>query len=135
MRHELTSEWARRGVKEGAEYGYLTNVISKETFGLKTDDHKQLKGLKGQNLRDHMTDLELIFTMLGEKSTVAIAQATNAQGLRENERSATSGGRVAGDARRQLERETGQRVVSAANFLPRRDDKKRLSSKSEDPPR
>ena len=134
VRHELTSEWARRGVTEGAEYGYLTNVISKETFGLKTEDHKQLKSLKSQNLRDHMTDLELIFTILGEKSTVAIAQATNVYGLHENERAATSGGRVAGDARRQLERETGQRVVSPSNFLPKREDKKRLSSKSQTHP-
>ena len=127
VRHELTSEWARRGVKEGAEYGYLTNVISKETFGVKTEEHKQLKGLKSQNLRDHMTDLELIFTMLGEKSTVAIAQATNVQGLSGNERAATSGGRVAGDARRQLEKETNQRVLSRSNFLPKSKERDKLS--------
>jgi DNA-damage-inducible protein D len=120
VRHELTSEWARRGVKEGKEFGYLTNVISKETFGLKTDEHKELKGLKYQNLRDHMTDLELIFTMLGEKSTTAIAQATNAQGLPGNERAAKSGGKIAGDARRKLEIESGKPVLSKSNFLPKK---------------
>lgn len=117
VRHELTSEWQKRGVKEGIEYGMLTNIISKETFGLKTDEHKKHKGLKAQNLRDHMTDLELVLTMLGEKSTSAIAQTTNAQGFPQNADAAHSGGKVAGDARRGLEQKLGRSVVSAGNFL------------------
>lgn len=117
VRHELTSEWARRGVKEGMEFGYLTNIISKQTFGLKTEEHKKLKSLTSQNLRDHMTDLELVLTMLGEKSTTAIAQSMDAYGLQENVSAATSGGKVAGDARRGLEEKLGRSIVSRENFL------------------
>jgi hypothetical protein len=121
VRHELTSEWAQRGVKEGVEYGYLTNIISKETFGLKTNEHKKLKGLKHHNLRDHMTDLELVLTMLGEKSTAAIAHSTDAQGLQQNAVAAKSGGKVAGDARKGLEQQLGHSVVSQQNFLNGKD--------------
>lgn len=117
VRHELTDEWAARGINEPAEYGYLTNIISKETFGLKTEEHKRYKGLSSQNLRDHMTDMELVLTMLGEKSTTAIAQTTNAQGLTQNATAAHSGGRIAGDARRGLEKQLGRSVVSKDNFL------------------
>jgi hypothetical protein len=117
-----------RGVSEGIEYGTLTNIISKETFGFKTQEHKRLKGLKNQNLRDHMTDLELMFTMLGEKSTAAIAQSSNAQGFHKNARAAESGGRVAGNARRGLERQLGHSIVSRQNFLHGGDPKK-LSGK------
>jgi DNA-damage-inducible protein D len=116
-RKELTSEWKKRGVNEGQEYAVLTNVISTHTFGIGNKGHKQLKGLKGQNLRDHMTDLELIFTMLGEKSTTEIARTRDAQGFKANEGAAKAGGSVAGVARAQLERETGERVVSPNNFL------------------
>ena len=116
-RKELTDEWKARGIQEGVEYGYLTNVISKQTFGLNSSQHKQVKGLKNHNLRDHMTDLELIFTMLGEKSTAAIASSMDAQGLKENVESAMAGGKVAGDARRGLEVKLGRRVVSSQNFL------------------
>lgn len=127
-RNELTSEWAQRGVAEGIEYGFLTNVISKETFGFKTQEHKKLKGLKHHNLRDHMTDLELMFTMLGEKSTAAIAQSTDAQGVNQNARAAESGGRVAGNARKGLEKQLGHSIISRQNFLKGGDPKK-LSSK------
>lgn len=116
-RKELTSEWAKRGVKKGQEYAVLTNVISTHTFGIGNKDHKRYKGLKSQNLRDHMTDLELIFTMLGEKSTTEIARHRNAHGFTANENAAKAGGTVAGVARAQLERETGERVVSNKNFL------------------
>jgi DNA-damage-inducible protein D len=127
-RNELTSEWAQRGVAEGIEYGFLTNVISKETFGFKTQEHKKLKGLKHHNLRDHMTDLELMFTMLGEKSTAAIAQSSDAQGVNQNARAAQSGGRVAGNARKGLEKQLGHSIISRQNFLKGGDPKK-LSSK------
>jgi DNA-damage-inducible protein D len=129
VRGELTDQWQRTGVEKGWQYGALTNVISSETFGLDTNQHKQLKGLNKQNLRDHMTDLELVLTMLGEKSTTAIAVATRAQGYRGNVVAAKSGGRVAGDARRGLERQLGQSVVSRDNFLntSRKKDPQRLT--------
>lgn len=130
VRHELTDEWASRGVAEGVEYGYLTNIISRETFGLKTEEHKRYKGLTSQNLRDHMTDMELVLTMLGEKSTTAIAQTSNAQGVAQNANAAHSGGRVAGDARRGLEKQLGRSVVSKDNFLKGRpDSQKKLPGK------
>lgn len=120
VRHELTSEWSRRGIKEGVEYAVLTNVISRETFSLDTQEHRRVKGLKKQNLRDHMSDFELVLTMLGEKSTAAIAQTMNAQGLEQNKTAAHSGGSVAGNARKELEKTLGRSVVSKENFLPKK---------------
>lgn len=118
VRKELTSEWKKRGI-EGKEYGLLTSIISQQTFGgVNPDGHKRVKGLgKNHNLRDHFTDLELIFIMLGERSTQEVAQVRDAQGLNENKAAARAGGGVAGRARVDLERETGQLVVSKANFL------------------
>jgi hypothetical protein len=117
VRRELTDQWQRGGIT-GAEYGRLTNIIAKQTFDLDAAQHKSLKGLAGRhNLRDHMTDLELVFTMLGEKSTTEIAKASNAVGFSENAVAARSGGRVAGDARRDLERQLKKSVVSRSNFL------------------
>lgn len=116
-RKELTSEWKKRGVQEGVEYATLTNIISERTFGMHTERHKRLKGLKAQNLRDHMTDLELVLTMLGEASTKEIAQQRDSQGFYENSRAAGDGGGVAGSARKQIEAQTGKKVVSSQNFL------------------
>ena len=118
-RKELTAEWRKRGISEGKQFAILTNVISTATFGnITVEGHQQIKGLaKHHNLRDHMTDLELIFTMLGEKSTTEIARVRNAQGFDQNVQTAKAGGKVAGTARRELEAQTGQRVVSSANFL------------------
>lgn len=117
-RKELTSEWRKRGIKEGQEYAVLTNVISQETFSMHTERHKRHKGLrKTHNLRDHMTDLELILTMLGETSTKTIAVQRDARGFYQNYSVAKTGGGIAGQARRQIEHETGQRVVSKSNFL------------------
>lgn len=116
-RKELTAEWKKRGVKEGAEYAQLTNVMSQRTFNLGVEGHKRLKGLKSQNLRDHMTDLELILTMLSETSTKEIARQRNAQGFYDNFRAADDGGAIAGNARKQIEAQTGQKVVSSSNFL------------------
>lgn len=134
-RKELTSEWKKRGIAEGQQFGILTNIISTATFGgVTVDGHKQVKGLgKNHNLRDHMTDLELIFTMLGEKSTTEIARVRDAQGFDQNIVSARAGGKVAGTARRELEAQTGQRVVSTGNFLgaeQRVADPKRLTQGS-----
>ena len=118
VRDELTAEWKKRGVKEGVEYAILTADISKATFGLTPTDYKEYKGLTKpqENLRDHMTDLELIFTMLGEAATTEIARNKNAQGFPENERAAVEGGTVAGNARRELEKKSGKKVVTSQNY-------------------
>ncbi len=126
-RKELTSEWAKRGVKEGMEYAILTNIISEETFDLRTQEHKEHKSLgKSDNLRDHMTDIELILTMLGEKSTVSIATVRDAQGFEENKSAANSGGKIAGDARKNLEKQLKRSVVSKENYLPEQDRQDQL---------
>lgn len=118
VRDELTNQWKQRGVKEGKEYSILTAEISKATFGIIPSEYKNLKGLTkaSENLRDHMTDLELIFTMLGEASTTEIAKNKNAVGFVENHKAAKAGGNVAGNARKELERKSGTKIVSKQNF-------------------
>ena len=118
IREELTEEWKNHGVKEQVEYAILTSEISKATFGLTPSEYKKVKGLKSQNLRDHMTDLELIFSMLGEASTTAIVKTQNPEGFDENKKAARQGGAVAGNARKELESKTGQNVISTQNYLP-----------------
>ncbi|MBU0469890.1 MAG: Bro-N domain-containing protein [Nanoarchaeota archaeon] len=125
IRDELTDEWDKRGVKDQKEYAILTAEISKATFGLTPSEYKKLKGLKSENLRDHMEDLELIFTMLGEASTTKIARKKDALGFIENKDAAKRGGAVAGTARKQLERETGEKVVSKDNYLHLTEKKKK----------
>ncbi len=117
VRDELTDEWQQRGIAEQRDFAILTSEISKATFGVTPADYKKLKGLKHENLRDHMTDLELIFTMLGEAATTEIARNKDAQGFTENQLAARDGGTVAGDARRQLETKSGKKVVTANNYL------------------
>ena len=121
VRGELTDEWKTRGVAEGKEYSILTAEIAGATFGITPSEHSQLKKLDqvktGNNLRDHMTDLELIFTMLGEASTTEIAKRSDALGFDENRTSAKQGGTIAGNARKALEAKTGKAVVSKANYL------------------
>ena len=117
VRDELTDEWKQRGVGEAREYAILTAEISKATFGMTPTEYKTVKALEQpDNLRDHMTDLELIFTMLGEASTTEIARTQDAQGFTENKKAAKSGGTVAGNARRELEQRTGEKVVSRENY-------------------
>ncbi len=118
VRDELTDEWKNRGVKEQTEYAILTAEISKATFGMTPKEYRDHKALTqtGDNLRDHMTDLELIFTMLGEASTTEIARNTDAQGFPENKHAARDGGKVAGNARRALERKSGRKVSTKQNF-------------------
>jgi len=125
IREELTEEWKNRGVKEQIEYSILTAEISKATFGLTPSEYKKVKGLKTQNLSDHMTDLELIFSMLGEASTTAIVQTKNPKGFIENKKAAIQGGAVAGNARLELESKTGKEVITTANYLPK--EKKQLN--------
>lgn len=116
IREQLTDEWKNRGVQEGMEYSILTAEISRATFGLSPSEYKEVKGLKRENLRDHMTDIELIFTMLGEATTRNKAIEKDAQGFDENKEVAKEGGRAAGKARAAYEDESGQKVVSPTNF-------------------
>jgi DNA-damage-inducible protein D len=117
IRDELTDEWKKRGVKEQREYAILTAEISKATFGLTPTEYAEFKRLKRENLRDHMTDLELIFSMLGEAATTEIARNRDAQGFPQNKQAAHSGGKVAGNARGELEKKSGRKVVTSENYL------------------
>ena len=118
VRDELTEEWKKRGVKEHLEYAILTAEISKATFGMTPSEYKDFKALDKpkDNLRDHMTDLELIFTMLGEASTTEIAKKKNAKGFPENKKAANEGGTVAGNARKELEEKSGAKVSTKTNY-------------------
>ncbi len=118
VRGKLTDEWKNRNVKEGMEYSILTAEISHATFGLIPSEYKKVKGLKSENLRDHMTDIELIFTMLGEATTRNKAVEKDAQGFDENKEVAKEGGRAAGKALNAYEHETGSKVVTNQNFKP-----------------
>ncbi len=126
VREELTGEWKNRDVKQDQEYAILTAEIAKAAFGITPDEHKELKKLKRQNLRDHMTDLELIFSMLGEAAATEITRTQDAQGFEENKLCARKGGDVAGKARTDLEGKTGRRVVSEENYLSEPESRKRL---------
>lgn len=117
IREELTEEWKKRGVQEDIEFAILTAEISKATFGMTPSQYKKFKGLKREDLRDHMDDLELIFSMLGEASTTKIARSKNTKGFIENKIAAQKGGKIAGDARQKLELESGSKVVSKDNYL------------------
>lgn len=119
VRDELTGEWQQRGVHEGREYAILTAEISRATFGMSPSEYKQFKSLTkpSENLRDHMTDLELIFTMLGEASTTEIARNTDARGFDDNQQASRKGGTVAGDARKALEAESGRPVSTSDNYI------------------
>ncbi len=130
VRDELTGEWQKRGIAGQKDFAILTAEISKAAFGLTPTEYKNLKGLKRENLRDHMTDLELIFTMLGEAATTEIARNKDAQGFLKNKRAAREGGSVAGGARRQLEAKSGRKVVTTANYLTDK-PKPKLLPKSE----
>jgi hypothetical protein len=126
IREELTDEWKNRGVKEDKEYAILTAEISKATFGLTPSQYKKLKGLKRENLRDHLNDLEQIFSMLGEAATTEITRNKYAQGFHESKDAAHEGGDVAGKARKDLESRTGKKVVSRRNYLQQPQDRKLL---------
>ena len=121
IRQDLTDEWKNRGVEDNRDFAILTNEIAKATFGVGIKEHKELKGLeskyKNQNLRDHMTDLELIFGMLGERVTTEITQSRNSDGLEECKDSAREGGEVAGNAREDAERRIGKKIISEENYL------------------
>ena len=126
IREELTDEWKNRNVKHEQEYAILTAEIAQAAFGVTPGEHKQLKGLKRENLRDHMTGLELIFSMLGEAATTEITRVDDAQGFHESKIAARKGGGVAGKARKDLEKKTGKRVVTPENYLSEPESRKRL---------
>lgn len=130
VRETLTDEWKQRGVREGIEFSILTAEISKATFRMTPSEYKEHKGLKRENLRDHMTDLELIFNMLGEASTTEIAVHTDAQGFTQNKIAAHKGGKVAGNARQNLELETGKKVVTKNNYVITKKEKIKLRKKN-----
>jgi len=117
IREELTDEWKNREVRRQREYAILTAEIAKAAFGITPGKHKKIKGLKRENLRDHMTDLELIFSMLGEAATTEITRVDDAKGFQESRHAARKGGEVAGKARKDLEQKTRRRVVSRENYL------------------
>lgn len=133
VRAELTEEWKNRGVGEAPEYAILTAEISKAAFGMTPAEYKEHKGLERENLRDHMTDLELIFSMLGEAATTEIARKQDAQGFPENKVAARKGGKIAGDAREKLEIETGEKVATQENYLTEPESKKRLRNPPQPP--
>ena len=122
-------EWKKRGLLEEREYAILTAEISKATFGMTPREYKEFKGLKKENLRDHMNDLELIFSMLGERVTTEITRKEDKQGFIEAEGAAMRGGRVAGNARKETEKELSPPITSKENYLAEPEKKKKLPNK------
>ena len=129
IRDELTDEWSKRNVKTEKEYAILTAEISKATFGMTPSEYKQFKRLKKENLRDHMNDLELIFTMLGERVSTEITREEEADGFVECDNVAKRGGKVAGNARKETEKEIGRPITSSENYLSEPELKKKLENK------
>ncbi len=128
-RNKLTDYWKEHDIKEGEEFAILTNIIHQEWSGFSIKEHKNPKGLKSQNLRDHMSEAELIFTALAELSTRQIAEAENATGMIENKESAKKGGKIAREAKQNLELQTGKKVVTDENFLPKAKKSKQIKNK------
>jgi len=129
IREELTDEWQKRGAKEQRDYEILTAEISKATFGVTPSQYKKLKKLKRENLRDHMNDLELIFTMLGERATTEIHHNENSRGVPKLKSDAKTGGDIAGGARRKLEKRLRRSIVSKENYLKNSENQKRIKNK------
>jgi len=125
-RNKLTDYWKTSGVEKSDEFAFLTNIIHQEWTGLTVKNHKKLKGLKTQNLRDHMSEAELIFTALAELSTRQIAQTDEAIGLHDNAKASKKGGKIAKNARLQLESQTGKKVITHENFLPPKPTQKKI---------
>jgi DNA-damage-inducible protein D len=125
-RNKLTDYWKESGVQNSDEFAFLTNIIHQEWTGLTVKKHKDLKGLKSQNLRDHMSEAELIFTALAELSTRQIAETEDAKGVKQNAIAGKKGGKIAKDARVALEQKTGKKVITNENFLPPAKSKKEL---------
>jgi len=133
IREELTDEWKNRGAKEDREYSILTAEISKAAFGMTPSEYKKYKGIKRENLRDHFTDLELIFNMLGEASTTEITRNRNVNGYPKLKKAAQNGGDIAGNARKALEKESGRKVSNRQNYkeVSESEYRKRIGKKEE----
>ena len=129
VRQELTDEWKNRDINKDKEFAILTDEISRAVFGKTTEEYKQFKGLKKQNLRDHMNDLELIFTMLGERVTTEITRTKDSKGLEQCKGAAKEGGEVAGNARADAERRIGKSIVSDENYVDAPEKVKRLTKR------
>lgn len=127
-RNKLTDYWKENEITKEEEYAILTNIIHQEWAGLSVKEHKNLKGLKSQNLRDHMSEAELIFTALAELSTRQVAETTNAKGMRENKKAAKVGGNISKKAKDDFEKRTGQKVVSDENYLPNQKEVKKIEN-------
>ena len=127
IRDELTDEWQKRGAQEQRDYEILTAEISKATFGITPSEYKKLKRIERQNLRDHMNDLELIFTMLGERATTEIHRTEDSKGVAKLQKDAKAGSDIAGGARRKLEKKLGKSIVSKENYLKKPEKQKRLT--------
>lgn len=127
VRQDLTDEWKQRGANEKIEYAILTNEIMQGTFGMKVDQYKAFKNLKRENLRDHMTDLELILTMLGEATSTKLTKDRNSKGFQKLKKDAQDGGKVAGRTRKDIELQSGKKVISEENYLVTPESQKRLS--------
>ena len=134
IREELTDEWQKREIRKQREFAILTAEISKATFDMTPSEYKKFKGLKRENLRDHMDGMELIFSMLGEAATTKIARAKDAQGFIENQLVAKGGGKIAGDARKNLELAAGEKVSTKENYLTESQNKKLLKSPQKNRP-
>jgi predicted adenine nucleotide alpha hydrolase (AANH) superfamily ATPase len=130
-RNNLTDYWGDHGIEQPSEYAILTNIIHKEWSGLSVKEHKDLKGLKSQNLRDHMSEAELLFTALAELSTRQVAENNEATGLNENKKAAKIGGDIAKKAKEDFEERTGQKVVTSDNYLPTEKKPKQIKNKAD----
>lgn len=129
IREELTDEWQKRGAREQKDYEILTAEITKATFGMTPGEYKKFKNLKRENLRDHMDDFELIFTMLGERSTTEIHRNENSKGMIKLKEDAEIGGKIAGNAKKELEKKLGRSITTKENYLKNPENKKLLDSK------
>ena len=129
IRDELTDEWGKRGVKDDLGYSILTSEISKATFGVSPSEYKKFKGLKRENLRDHMDDIELVLTMLGETTTTRFTRDRDSKRFFELKKDAKDGGDVAGDTRKNIEKKLGKKVISKENYLLKEEKRKRIENK------
>ena len=128
IREELTDEWQKRGAREDKDYEILTSEISRAAFGVTPSEYKEIKGLKRENLRDHMDDFELIFTMLGERSTTEIHRQEDSRGVPKLKADAKAGGRIAGDARKALEKRLKRPIVTSRNYLRQKEGEKSVEA-------
>ena len=132
VREELTNEWGNRGAEEGIEYAILTSEISKATFGMTPNEYKEFKSLKKENLRDHMNSMELILTMLGESATTQISKGRDSNGFQELKKDAKDGGDIAGDTRKEIEKQSNTKIISKENYIQIPESKKRLKDKKKE---